>query len=332
MRSYVPQDILDLAHARAAARRTRDWPEADRLKALIEAEGWKVVDSGVDFRLEPARPPDLVQGGRVRYGSSASVPALADEPAQHAASVILVATDRPTELARALDALRLHAPPSTQVVVVADDPNPEQAEVLEAGHGGPVLASIAGQAPEVVWTARRLGFAAAINAGTRRASGEVVVLLDPSVELTGDALTPLVAALADMNVGVAGAFGLTSPDGRHFSPAPAGAVDAVASSCMAFRRADAVARGPVDERFRDRRSLDAWWSFVLRDQGPDASPRGALALDLALVRHEPVAEAAPGDPDAARSEKRDRYRIIGRFGRRRDLLLHPGPAARRDVS
>jgi len=42
----APQEIIDLAEARAAARRARDWDEADSLRARIEDRGWKVVDAG----------------------------------------------------------------------------------------------------------------------------------------------------------------------------------------------------------------------------------------------------------------------------------------------
>ena len=47
---------------------------------------------------------------------------------------------------------------------------------------------------------------------------------------------------------------------------------------MAFRRADAAARGPLDERFRFYRNLDIWWSLVLRDEGEGEPPRRAVAL------------------------------------------------------
>ena len=40
---------------------------------------------------------------------------------------------------------------------------------------------------------------------------------------------------------------------------------------MAFRRADYVARGPLDEHFAFYRNLDIWWSLVLRDQDEDAA-------------------------------------------------------------
>ena len=72
-RPYVPQPVLDAAHARAAARAARDWPEADRLRAEIEAAGWRVVDRGTDFRLEPLHPPDVADEAGVRYGARRSM-------------------------------------------------------------------------------------------------------------------------------------------------------------------------------------------------------------------------------------------------------------------
>ena len=60
---------------------------ADTLRAELEAAGWKVVDSGADFQLLPAHPPDVVEGQRVRYGSSGSVPSRLEEPAVGPATV-----------------------------------------------------------------------------------------------------------------------------------------------------------------------------------------------------------------------------------------------------
>ena len=58
----------------------------------------------------------------------------------------------------------------------------------------------------------RFSFAlsAARNVGLRACRGAVIALLDPSVELTGDAFGPLLAALADASVGAAGPFGLVN--------------------------------------------------------------------------------------------------------------------------
>ena len=91
---------------------------------------------------------------------------------------------------------------------------------------------------------------------------------------------------------------------------------------MAFRRADAAARGPLDERFRFYRNLDIWWSLVLRDEGEGSPPRRAVS---------PRACRPPGTSTAAtracldderdRQSKRNFYRIIDRFGWRPDLLV-----------
>src|SRR5207342_1621088 len=81
VKDEAPADIKDLAQARAAARVDRDWPEADRLRAEIEAAGWKVVDQGTHYRLERIGPADVVEGERVRYGRSASVPSRLADPA-----------------------------------------------------------------------------------------------------------------------------------------------------------------------------------------------------------------------------------------------------------
>jgi cysteinyl-tRNA synthetase len=316
-RQRIPDAILAAAHARARAREVRDWPEADRLRAEIEAAGWKVVDRGTDFALSPAAPPDVVEAGRTRYGSSASVPSRLDDAPVGVATVVVVATDHPEDLERALGGLREHGPDGTQVVVVANDPSAEQERALEA------LDALDPAAPgigtEVVWTSDRLGHAAALNAGIRRASAPVVILLDGSVEPGGDIVSPLVAALEEPAVAVAGGWGVVSADLRRFRDAPAGDVDAIEGYVMAFRRQDYAARGPLDERFRFYRNLDIWWSLVLRDEGPGAPPRRAAAVDIPATRHEHRGWASLPDDERERLSKRNFYRIIDRFGQRRDL-------------
>jgi GT2 family glycosyltransferase len=317
-RQRIPDEVLSAAHARSAAREARDWAEADRLRAEIEAAGWKIADRGTDFALTPATPPDLAEGGRTRYGSSASVPSRLDEAAVGIATVVLVATDWPADLERALAGLRRHGPADASIVIVANDPSPEQVAALDGLGGDDAL--------EIVWTSERLGQATALNIGLRRAAASVVVLLDTSVEPTGDVVTPLVRALDDPIVAVAGGWGITSRDLRHFEAAAPGDVDAVEAYAMAFRRGDVVARGPLDEHFRFYRNLDIWWSLVLRDEGEGSPPRRAVAVELPAVRHEHRGWSSLPEAERDRLSRRNFYRIIGRFGSRRDLLVRGGGA------
>ncbi len=310
-RTRIPDEVLAAAHQRAAARVAKDWVTADQLRAEIEAAGWTIVDRGTDFALSPSAPPDIEEGARVRYGASRNVPSRLDEPAVGLATVVLIATDWPADVERAVTALREHSPAGTSIVVVADGPSEEQAVALDELTG-----------VETVWTSDRLGHGAATNIGIRRSIGPVIVLMDPSVEPTGDAITPLVGALDDPTVAVAGGWGLTSTDLRTFEEAPPGDVDAIEGYLLAHRRDDAAERGPLDERFRFYRNLDIWWSLVLRDQGEGETPRRAVRVaDLPVTRHEHRGWSSLDDEERARRSKRNFYRIIDRFGSRRDLLV-----------
>jgi Glycosyl transferase family 2 len=324
-RPFVPAEVLTAAHERAAARALRDWATADRLRGVIEASGWRVVDVGGDFRLEPAHPPDTVEADRVRHGRSEAVPSRLEEPPQGLATVVLLATDDIPDVSRAMTALRAFAPPGTSLAFVADGIEGDALAEVES------LASATGGATgaDLTLTSARLGHAAALNIGIRRSIGPVIIVLDASVEPTGDLVTPLVRALEDPGVAIAGPFGLASDDLRRFREVTHGHVAAIEGYVMAFRRADAAERGPLDEHFRFYRNLDIWWSLALRDEGEDRAPRRAEVVpDLPLVRHAHRAWEATPALERDRLSKRNFYRILDRFGRRMDLAV-PGDAIER---
>jgi cysteinyl-tRNA synthetase len=321
--SAAPDEVRHWAQARLDARAAANWAEADRLRAEIEAAGWRIIDRGNHYSLEPAHAPDLVEEGRVRYGSSSSVPSRLDRTPTAAVTVVLIAGDQPADLARALTALRAHAPAGTQVVIVADGPSAEQEAALLAEAGSnPAAEPVGGLQPEIIWTSEPLGRAAATNAGLRRAVAPVLVLLDTSVEPTGDLLSPLIRALDDPTVAVAGGWGTVSDDMRRFEDAPPGDVDAIDGYALAFRRNDLLERGFLDERFRYYLNLDIWWSLVLRDGGADAPPRRAVRVaDLPAILHQHHGETSIRAAERDRLSKRNFYRILDRFGARRDLLI-----------
>lgn len=320
----IPAEITDLADRRAAARRARDWATADALRSEIEAAGWSVVDAGTLYTLRRSRAEDVSEGAVVRYGSSQSVPSRLDEPASTPITVVLVATDWPDDLDRAVRSITGRAPARTQLVIVANGPSPEQAQRLE----DPEPADSASRDTEVVWTRDRLGHAAALNAGIQRATGSVVVLMDTSIEPEADIVGPMVTALDDPTVAVVGPFGLVSTDLRRFQEPAPGSDDrdvvAIEGYAQAFRRADYATRGPLDEHFTFYRNLDIWWSLVLRDPQPDDAdrPRRAVALGrLPVVRHEHRGWTSLAEDERDRLSKRNFYRILKRFATRRDLLL-----------
>ena len=307
----MPAAVADAARRRSEARAARDWETADRLRAEIEAAGWRVIDAGVRYRVERARPPSIEVGGSIRYGRSEDVPSRLDEPPTGLASVIFLASSDTIANRRSLAAVDDTVPAGVDVVVVAD------------GVDGDASTS-----HEVMRTSASLGRAAAMNIGIRRARAAIVVAIDPSIVPSADVITPLVDALRDPSVAVAGPFGLVSLDLRRFDEAVPSMepidVTAIQGELIAFRRADAAARGPIDEGFRFYRYLDVWLSLALRDEGEDNPPRRAVAVPgLALERGEPAAWRLTQIKVRDRLSKRNFYRVLDRFRTRLDLAVPP---------
>jgi hypothetical protein len=291
----APIEVRRLAEQRRAARAERNWAEADALKARIEAAGWRIVDEGRASSLSRAHPQDIIRDGAIRYGWSGSVPSVLGEAAIAPVTIVRAVPDQaPVVAADAAD--------GRQVVLVANEP------AADLPHGRTEVVLLNG------WP----GAAGALNAGIRRARGELIVLATPGEPVTGADLDRLQAALADRTVAAAGPHGWNSDDLRRFVPAPAGDAVAIDGRLLGFRRDDYVERGPLDEACADPFRLDVWWSLVLRDEGPDAPPRRAVVLaglDAGGPDGQPPDRVAPGGA----AQRRNFYRVIRRFGGARHL-------------
>lgn len=323
----APAAVVDAAQRRSEARAAQDWGTADELRSEIEAAGWRIKDSGTAFRLEPAHPADVEHGGEIRYGRSDAVPSRLDEASTGVATVVVTVDLGDPTAVDAVNAAARHLPEGVDLVVVGDGIGDATASGIHAALDD---SPIARGGHELVRTSTPLGRGAALNAGIRRTTGAVVVVLDTCVLPNGDVVTPLAEALQDPGVAVAGPFGLATADLRRFEevvPAGKAAVEvaAVEGYCMAFRRADAIERGPLDEGFRFFRNLDIWWSLALRDADDDGAPRRALAVpDLPLERGEPWAWTSTSPNERDRLSKRNFYRLLDGFRMRLDLAV-PAP-------
>lgn len=319
-RTRIPQTVLDAAHARSRARQAQDWAEADRLKAEIAAAGWRVVDSGPDFRLDPTIPTDDMLDGFVLHGSSLSVPSLLGDPPTGAATIVVIAGQ--AEVTRAfVEGVATHGPDGTGVVVVARVPESSPDIVVD-----PLEGEFVRVIAEVVRTTAGLGIAAALNAGIRRATGRVVILCAAPLVVHGDIVGPLVAALEDPTVAVTGGWGSRTADLHRFEPADAD-VDVVDLACLAFRREDAIERGPLDERIATDRYLGVSWSLSLRFGVDGAGRRGAVLISLPAERLDDNASIAPESlpADQARATRRDFYRVRDAWAGRLDQMADNRP-------
>jgi GT2 family glycosyltransferase len=302
----LPPRVRELLAERSQARADRDWPRADALRDELVALGWEPQDGARGSTARPILAAPADDRGGSLLGEDASV----------AASVQVVAEDHPDDLRRCLVGLAGNPLDAEwELVIVANEPSFEL-DTLVADAARDLN-------PVVVRSPERLGWADSRTLGLRHSRGEVTILLDTSLEPTGDFVTPLLAAFADARVGIAGGWGVTSNDGREFSDAPPGEVDAVEGYCLAIRREALRAVGGFDRRFRFYRNADLDLSFAVRDAGWRAVRTEALPL----ARHEHRGWASLPDDERDRLSRRNFYRFLDHWGDRRDLLLHPaGPA------
>lgn len=299
----VPDAVRRLIDERREARDARDWARADALRDELAVMGWEVQDGAGGSTVRPIlRPTEREE-----------LPSLLADPAEVPFSVQIVAEDHADDLARFLRALAAH-PPSVgwELVIVANEPSYDLDDLL-SGIPQPIPAT-------VLPTAGRLGWADARTLGLTRSRGDVTVLIDTSLEPSGDWSTPLLAAFDDPAVGLAGGWGVTSADARQFEDAPPGEVDAVEGYCLAVRRDALRAVGGFDRRFRFYRNADLDFSFAVRDAGW----RAVRTPPLPFERHEHRGWAALPDSERDRLSKRNFYRFLDHWGDRPDLLLRAG--------
>jgi cysteinyl-tRNA synthetase len=298
-----PGEVVELAERRAHARAAKDFGEADALRGRIASAGWTVEDTPGGFSLAPAAQ---AADERLR---AADVESVLGEPATADVSVQWVCEGWPEDIERAIASFRAHAGEHTVQFVVVDVTG-------EAANRW-------GTDVEAVRLQEGTGWAAARNAGLRRARGRLVFAMDGSVEATGDVVAPLQAALADASVGVCGPFGIVTTDLREFDPAPGlGPCDAVEGYLMAFRREVLAEAGLFDEKFTWYRTADIEWSFRVKDAGYRCE-----VVEAPVTKHEHRMWFETSPAERAKWSKRNFYRFLDRWRDRWDLVLSGDPGA-----
>lgn len=294
----VPEEVQALAAERREARAAKDFARADALRDAIAELGYRVVDSPEGSTFEPIAP---AEEPRVR---ARDVPSVLDEPPTYDVSVHWIVEGWPEDVARALAGFRAHGRGRDVQYVVAD--------VTETDP------TVYGEDVEVLALEPGTGWGAARNAGLKRSRGRIVLVMDGSVEPTGDVIGPLDDALADPGVGVCGPFGIVTHDLQTFEEATGPEVDAIEGYLMAFRRDVLRDAGLFDEKFRWYRTADIECSFRVRDAG-----LRAVVVEVPVDKHEHRMWHHTDPAERERLSKRNFYRFLERFRGRTDLLVEP---------
>ena len=307
-RPGIPADILALSHERDELRRRGKYDRADALKRQIEEAGYGIKDNphGAHLIVLPS-----VEVDGVVYRTARQLPSLLDEGDQCEFSVNILANTNFEETKRCLESvLRCIGNHDIEIILVDNRSQDELIDWFKALQRDDMRL-------HMLCTSRPLGEAEARNTGLKQSRGKYILLLESSVELTGDVCTPLEHVLADSNVGITGLKGLSTEDLHHFEESAALEVEAIEGSCMAFQRKLLKKIGLFDERFRFPYYMDIDFNFAVRTSGVQA----VVTPNLQMISHPQLQEVHLSDAERTRLTKRNFYRFLEKWGHRDDLLL-----------
>ena len=293
-----PVDVQRLLRERDHARATKDFARADTLRAQIERAGFTIRDTPTGAVAEPR--------ARLETANPATIPNSLSEPPTVEFSFNLLYEGFREDVQRFLEGFSRHNDTARAEIVIVDNASPD----------GDWLEGL--QQARILHLDRTLGWAAARNAGLKTSRGEILVLVDLSIEPTGDMLTPLRLSFQTPSVGIAGPFGLVSADMRSWDPSEGPDVDAVEGYLLATRRA-VLADELICEKFKWYRNADIDLSLQIRSKGRDA-----VAVPLPVIKHVHRGWEALDEAGRARLSKRNHYILFDRWKHRMDLLLSGG--------
>ena len=255
--------------------------------------GWEIVDSpsGSELREAPVAQPEDAP------------------PPPREVTLLTLVHGWPEDAERWERSIALHPPAADWEVLLVDNSGDPEVRAR--------LQGLKGERVRLLVIEPAAGWAEAANLGLEAATGSLVVLFDPGVELEGP-IDPALAALADPAVAVAGPFGVRADHSlHHFHDSdPGGAVHAIEGYCLAFRRADALAEGGFDRKFRFYRIADFELCFRLRASGK----REARMVPVAVRKHAHRLWEATEPAERDRLSKRNFYRLLDRWRDRTDLI------------
>jgi hypothetical protein len=292
----APEEIWNLARERYAARISRDYALADRLRAEIEAAGWEVVDVSGAFELNR----------KVRHTTLENISLLKSFlPSEFEICLAMIVKDFQDDALITIKAARKFSDIPIAVICIGS------VGALEEEIDTNLF---------LVEIAEDCGWGAAANALLQNVASKYLVIMDPSTRFVGDVITPV---LAELRQGVYAAVGWRGgqvnldDDWRTVDDKGAGEVDVLFSYFLALDRESALAAGGFNSRAIYYRNADIEFSLKLRH----AQGR-LLQMDLPLdqARHHGY-----HDVDAAFREvqsKKNYDRILKHF-RGKNAILSP---------
>ena len=312
----LPQQVAGTVSTRNELRVDANYEGADQLRSSMSSEGYMTRDTLAGTLVRPKSPLEKQLDRWKVVSCSADVESHLELPNKVDFSFVVAASNYIDDVRRCVESvLRWTGEHSVELVAVDNGSTDGSSEWLEDVQGRD-------QRVRVIHCDHVLGEAAARNIGLKQAIGRHIIMLDTSVEVLGDVLTPVKKWLAEPSLGIVGPWGLRSDDLRHFhEEVDSGAADAMQAYFAALRR-DLLPRvGLMRENFRFYRNLDLDFSLQVKAHGYQIICDGGLPL----ARHEHRQWEALGEAERDQMSQKNFKRFLKKWGDRQDLLVASAP-------
>jgi len=295
----VPDNVIELARQRLAARAEKNFALSDSLRDQILHHGFEVVDTQGGFSFRAKNPfPVYERIGDLRFFTEKRFPI----------AVSLVVDGFVEDAIASIQAIKKYSPVDTAILIVV--------------YGKPELGALATELDERTFIAQinmGCGWAEAQNAALKLAPAPYLVVMDPSTIFTGDAITPTLQKLNEGDfsaVGWRGGLVNVDDEWRSVDDKGDGEVDVLFSYFMALNVEHALGASGFNARALYYRNADIEFSLRLRQS------RGRLlqmSLPLEQARHHGYYDTDESYRDEQSKKTYDR--ILERFRGKNEILI-----------
>jgi hypothetical protein len=295
----VPENVIELARQRLAARAEKNFALSDSLRDQILHHGFEVLDTQGGFSFRAKNPfPVYERIGDLRFFTEKRFPI----------AVSLVLDGFVDDAITSIQALKKYSPADTAILIIVN--------------GKPDLGTLATELDERTFIAQinmGCGWAEAQNAALKLAPAPYLVVMDPSTIFTGDAITPTLQKLNEGDfsaVGWRGGLVNVDDEWRSVDDKGDGEVDVLFSYFMALNVEHALGASGFNARALYYRNADIEFSLRLRQS------RGRLlqmSLPLEQARHHGYYDTDENYRDEQSKKTYDR--ILERFRGKNEILI-----------
>jgi len=259
----IPTNIQMIIKKRDEHRLKKDFHFSDSIRNELKDQSYVFNDSHNNSVVRPKMQWEKSKELWHSFSSSKEITNLIYKKSNKKVTVGIVTFDKLSDIKRCIKStLKFIKTKDVEFLVIENGSNYRIAKWLEN-------ISLKHQNIRTIHIDHTIGEAEAKNIIIKQSMGEIIILLDTSIEIRGDIFKSIQKTLSNEKIGITGPFGLRTNDLQHFHDGEEeyAYMDAMQFYCFAFRRNIVNEVGFMRKSFRFYRNLDIDYSFQIKNHG-----------------------------------------------------------------